>query len=69
MYFYPYAAPVPSTLDWTSATVGIALMVSGLVSVVVLATLAKRAGHRRVVRTVPMISVVSGHSSIPRAAA
>jgi hypothetical protein len=69
MYFYPYAAPVPSMLDWTSATAGIALMVGGLIGVVVLATLATRAGHRRVVRTVPMISVVSGHTQIPRAAA
>ena len=67
MYFYPYAAPLPSTLEWPSAVAGIALMVAGLVGVVVLAALAQRNAHRRV-GSVPMISIVPGQAQLPRAA-
>lgn len=68
MYFYPYAAPLPSAVDVTSATVGVALMVAGLFAVVVLAVLAQRGAHRRV-GSAPMISVLPGHTQLPRAAA
>lgn len=68
MYFYPYAAPLPSTLAVSSATAGIALMVAGLVVVVVLAVLAQRSVHRRV-GSVPMIAIVPGQTRLPRAAA
>ena len=68
MYFYPYAAPLPATLDVTSATAGIALMVAGLFAVVVLAVLAQRSTHRRV-GSAPMISVLPGQTQLPRAAA
>lgn len=69
MFFYPYAAPLPSTLAWTGDTVGVALMAAGLVSATILVALAWQAAHRRVVRTVPMISVLSGRPQLPRAAA
>jgi hypothetical protein len=69
MYFYPYAAPVAGTLVWTGDTVGVALMVAGLTGVAFVVALAWRSAHQRVVRTVPMISVLSGRRQIPRVAA
>ena len=69
MFFYPYAAPLPATLAWAGDAVGAALMVASLMAVTLFVSCFWIATHRRVVRTVPMISVVSGHSPIPRAAA
>lgn len=69
MYFYPYAAPLPSTLAWTGDTVGVALMGVGLSVATFIFAVAWLAFHRRVVRTVPMISVLSGRPQLPRAAA
>lgn len=68
MYFYPYAAPVTGTLVWASDTAGVALMIGGLTGVAFLVALAWRSAHQRVVRTVPLISVLSGRPQIPRAA-
>jgi hypothetical protein len=70
MYFYPYAAPLPSTLAWAGDAVGAVLMVTGLVAVGLFVCCSWMATHRRVVRTVPMkISVLPGQTQLPRVAA
>jgi hypothetical protein len=69
MYFYPYAAPLPSTLVWTDDTGGVALMGIALAAATFLAAVAWPALHRRVVRKVPVIPILSGRTEIPRAAA
>ena len=70
MYFHPYAAPLPSTLAWGGETAGAVLMVAGLTAVVLFVSCSWIATHRRVVRTVPMkISILPGHTQLPRVAA
>jgi hypothetical protein len=70
MYFYPYAAPLPSTLAWAGDAVGAALMVAGLTAVALFVGCTWIATHRRVVRTVPMkISILPGRPQLPRVAA
>jgi hypothetical protein len=69
MYFYPYAAPLPLALDWTGDTVGVALLGVSLSVATFIFAIAWRGFHRRVVRTVPVIPILSGRTQIPRAAA
>jgi hypothetical protein len=69
MYFYPNMAPLPSAVVWAGDTVGLCLMVAGLVGAFAVAALILQAGRRRAVRPAPTIKVVSPSIDLPRAAA
>lgn len=69
MYSYPYAASLPPMLTWAGDTVGVVLMVTGLIVAVTLITLARHAGRERVERTAPILTILSDFVRLPRAAA